>query len=76
MRACSVLDLRNIRLTDGLAALFANGADQFLLGHGAAEAAQRTFDFPQVTDFLAQFHISYRDIYIAICNICQEMDST
>src|SRR5208337_5280190 len=68
VRASSAFDLRDVRLADGFAQLLADGAHQFELGQGAVEAAQRTFHLAQVTDFLAQRHIKYRNIYIAICD--------
>ena len=66
--ASASFDLRNVGLADALALLPAHRRDQFLLGHRAAEAAQRAFNLPEVTNFLAQLHIANRDIYIAICN--------
>src|ERR1017187_6441291 len=58
MRARSVLDLREVGLADALAFSYlrAKCADQFELGQGSAETAQRTFDFAQVSNFLAQLH--------------------
>ena len=47
--AHAALDLRNVGLADALALLLADGTDQLLLGHGAAQAAQRAFHFAQVT---------------------------
>ena len=38
------------------AELLAHGAHQFQLRHGTPETAQRSFDFAQVTNFLAQLH--------------------
>src|SRR5262249_23166190 len=69
VRTRAVLNLRNIRLADALAQLLANRVDQFELGHGAVQAAKRAFDLAQVANFLGERHISYRNIYIAICNI-------
>ena len=47
--ARAAFDLRDVGLADALALLLADGADQLLLGHGAAQAAQRAFHFAQVT---------------------------
>jgi hypothetical protein len=77
MRTRAALDLRQIRLADAvaLAQFLANGPNQFQLRHGALEPAKRSFDFAEVTDFFAQLHIniSNRDIYIAICDLCQDL---
>src|SRR5579863_9843690 len=84
MRARATLDLRKIRLADGrsrpgafsggAAQFLAQGPNHFLLRHGTIEPAQRAFHLAQIPDFLAQFHrlIPNRDIYIAICDLCQE----
>ena len=43
--------------------------DQLLLGHGAAQAAQRAFDLAQVTEFSRPAsYIANRNINIAIAN--------
>ena len=60
----SAFDLREIGLTDGglavgCAGIGLDGADQLLLGHGAIEAAEVALDFPEVTDFVAEFHFDY-----------------
>src|SRR6476646_121919 len=65
----SALDLRDIRLAEALAHFLANAVDQFQLRHGTVQSAQRPFHFAQVADFFSQSHISYRNIYIAICNV-------
>ena len=56
VRARAALDLRKIRLADGLAQLLLDGSNHFLLRHLAFEAPQGAFHFPQVADFLSQFH--------------------
>ena len=80
VRARAALDLREIRLADrGFARLLAggvlllDGADQLLLSHGTVEPAEIAFYLAQITDFVAELHcpITNRNIYIAICNICQ-----
>jgi hypothetical protein len=47
------------------------------LRHGAAESPERPLDFAQVADFFPELHgrlyISDRDIYIAICDLCQDL---
>ena len=72
-------DLREVGLTDGGLAIGGpriglDGANELLLSHGAIEAAEVALDFPEVTDFVAEFHmvITDRNIYIAICNTRQE----
>ena len=74
MRARSAFYLRNIGLTNTLAALLADGANQFLLRHGAAQRAQGALDLTQVTNFLCQSHITNRNINIADCYLCQGQD--
>ena len=56
MRARAALDLREIRLAEGGVELGADGADDFLLAHLAAEAAQFAFHLAQRSDFLAEGH--------------------
>ena len=76
MGAGAALDLREVGLADRGSVLLPvarfcwilDGADQLLLGHGPVEAAKIAFDFTEVTDFVAEFHIADRNIYIAICN--------
>ena len=86
VRASAVFNLRKIGLADGrtfgasppLAQLLANRAHQLELRHGTPQPAQRTFHLAQVADFFAELHrspfgyIPTRDIYIAICDLCQE----
>ena len=43
-------------MTAALAQLFAKGAHQLKLRHGTAQTAQRSLDFAQVPNFLAQLH--------------------
>src|SRR5579864_301871 len=74
MGAGAALDLREIGLADALAHLLLDGADNLLLGKGAAVAAQRAFHFAQVADFLPELHIANRNINIANCNSDQELD--
>ena len=68
VRARAALDLREVGLADRRVHLLANGAHQFLLRHGAVESAEGAFDFAEVADFLAEFHIAIRNNNIAICN--------
>src|ERR1700730_12681921 len=86
VRARAVFNLRQIGLTNGCLSspcptwsstsshFLTNGAHDLLLRHGTTQTAQRSFHLAQVTDFLAQFHISIRNIYIAYCDISQELD--
>ncbi len=79
MWAGTTLDLRQVGLADRrLARLLAagvlllDGTDRLLLGHSAIKAPQVALDFSQIPDFVAQLHITDRNIYIAICNTSQE----
>ena len=74
VRTLAAFDLREIGLADGTASLRLNRLQQFLLGHGTIEAAQRALHFPQVTNLLGQLHIADRDYNIAICDACQELN--
>src|SRR5271155_2368525 len=56
MRTLAALDLRKVGLADLLAGLGCNALHQLLLREGAIEAAKRTLDFAQVTDFLPECH--------------------
>src|SRR5262244_3348959 len=56
MWPCAIFNLRDIRLADWLSQFLLDGAHQFQLRHGPTEAAQRAFDFSQVTKFLRQTH--------------------
>src|SRR5258706_11022889 len=76
MRPRPVFDLRQVRLANTLAQFLANGLHHLLLRHGTIHSAQRAFHLAQVANFLSQFHISHRNIYIAICDTCQELDYT
>src|SRR5260370_19003153 len=69
-------DLRQIRLADTLPLFLADGPNHLLLRHRPAQAAQRPFHLTQVSNFLCQFHISYRNIYIAICNVLSSAQFT
>lgn len=66
--AAAILDLRDVGLADGFAGLFPDRLDEFELGHGTSQIAQRAFDLAEVADFVAQCHIANCDIYIANCN--------
>jgi hypothetical protein len=77
MRPSAALDLGEVRLADRCSRFAAarfgfvgllDGPDQFLLGHGAAQAAEITFDLAKIADFVAKFHIADRDNDITICN--------
>jgi hypothetical protein len=71
MRPRSVFDLRQIRLADAFALLpspsssasvavadlLTNRTNELELRHRPAQAAQRSFDLAQVTDFLAELHV-------------------
>jgi hypothetical protein len=56
MRTLPPLDLREVRLADGLPGLGLNALHQLLLGEGTIHAAEGTFDLAQVTDFFSQRH--------------------
>ena len=69
VRPRSALDLRQVRLAQPAAHFLLQRDHQVLLRHLAAQAAQSAFDQPQVTDFLAEFHITDCNYNIAICNV-------
>jgi hypothetical protein len=57
VRTSAVFNLREITLADATLHFSLHRADHFLLGHLAAQAAQRALHQPQVPDFLSQLHI-------------------
>src|SRR5205814_3410229 len=63
MRTAAVLDLREIRLTDGLAQFSLDGAHHILLRHFTPEPAELPFDEPQIAYFLAQRHCNMQYTY-------------
>src|ERR1700687_990133 len=71
----TAFDLRNVRLADALPLLLAHRPPPLLLRHRPVQPAQRAFHFAQVTNFLCQLHISYRNSYIAICNVLSRTQS-
>jgi hypothetical protein len=66
MRPGTTLDLREIRLAQTAADLALHRGGQFLLRHGTAQAAERTFDCAEGTEFVAEFHggLTYCDLQI------------
>src|SRR5277367_5834369 len=85
MRPRATLDLREIRLADSSSSLTASvlgmvrlldGPHQLLLRHRTAQPAKVSFDFAQITDFVAQFHIANCDNNITICNMCKQSKVT
>jgi hypothetical protein len=82
--AGSALDLGEIGLADGglFAAVFRgifglDGSYEFLLGHGAVEAADVSFYFAEVADFFAEFHDLLRIAIIVlqfVINVKREID--
>src|SRR6266481_176184 len=60
----AVLDLREIRLAQTAADLCLHRGGQFLLSHGTAQAAERTFDGAEGTEFVAKFHAG-----LTYCNL-------
>src|ERR1700678_892475 len=77
----AALDLRQVRLAETSAHFFLERAGEILLGHLAAEPAQRAFDEAQVSKFFAEFHQfagrgtpgvsashNYYDLQLPYCN--------
>ena len=50
------LDLREIGLADGLAGLGMNALRQFLLGEGAIQSAEGTFELAEAAKFFSECH--------------------
>src|SRR5581483_10917885 len=78
VRTCSVFNLRKVRLAEAFALrhLLADRPHEFLLRQRTPQSAQRPFHLSEVPNFLAQLHpasITDCDIYIAICNLCQDL---
>ena len=57
MRTFAALNLREVRLADGLARLGANALHQLLLSEGAIHVAEGTFDLAEIANFFSQRHI-------------------
>ena len=72
MGAGAAFDLRKILLRDRLLQLLGDGADDFLLGHLAAESPEGAFHFPQVAKLFTKTHITICNNNIAYCDKCQE----
>jgi len=75
VRPGATLDLREIRLAQTAADLTLHRGGQFLLRHRAAQAAERTFDCAEGTEFVAEFHggLTYCNLQISyyISLFCQ-----
>src|ERR1700680_338675 len=65
MRTLTALDLREVRLADGLARLGLNALHQLLLREGSIHAAERTLDLAEVANFFSQRHICQIEIIIS-----------
>ena len=64
MGAGAAFYLREIGLAEAAADFPFEGAGEILLGHLAAESAQRAFDEAEVAEFFAEFH--YYDLQFSI----------
>src|ERR1700690_1499978 len=76
MRTLTALDLRKIRLADGLARLGLNALHEFLLRQGTIQAAKGAFGLPEVANFFAQCHIFQIAIIISQIEILSRTGST
>src|SRR6266851_5278704 len=77
LRPRSALDLRQVRLAESSAHLLLERPRQILLGHLAAEAAQRAFHQAQIAEFFAELHwtASYYDLQLPYCNLlCKRIE--
>src|SRR6266567_1828781 len=79
VRARPIFNLRDVRLAQAAPNFLLHGGCQLLLGHRAAQAAQRTFHRTKRSKFVAEFHggsllyIAICKYYIAICYLSSEI---